>query len=100
MTKISSLFISADWQSLALLYLALVSAILFLMMGADKIKAKQGNRRISEKRLFALALLGGAIGGTLGMFIFRHKTRHWYFRFAFPLIALFHAAAYIYFVFI
>ena len=32
--------------------------------------------------------LGGGVGGTLGMFVFHHKTRHWYFRYGFPLIAI------------
>ena len=36
--------------------------------------------------LLALSLGIGALGGTLGMFIFRHKTRHWYFRVFFPLL--------------
>ena len=32
-----------------------------------------------EKRLFLLAALLGAPGGLLGMYAFRHKTKHWYF---------------------
>ena len=40
-----------------------------------------------EKTLFLFALLGGAPGGTAGMFLFRHKTRHWTFRLGFPLLA-------------
>ena len=96
MAKMSGFFLFADWQSTVLLYLALASAALFLMMGADKLRAKKGARRISEKRLFTFALLGGAAGGTLGMFLFRHKTRHWYFRLGFPIIAILQAAAYIF----
>jgi uncharacterized membrane protein YsdA (DUF1294 family) len=34
---------------------------------------------VSEKRLFLLAALLGAPGGLLGMYAFRHKTKHWYF---------------------
>ena len=30
----------------------------------------------------------GGVGGCLGMRAFHHKTKHWYFRFGFPLIAL------------
>ena len=36
--------------------------------------------------LFLSAILFGAFGGTLGMFVFRHKTKHWYFRVFFPLL--------------
>ena len=44
--------------------------------------------RIPEKTLFLPVLLGGGIGGTAGMFFFHHKTRHWYFRYGFPAIAI------------
>ena len=74
-------------QTLLILILTVMSAVLFLMMGADKSRAKSHCRRIPEARLFLLAILGGAVGGTLGMWVFRHKTRHWYFAFGFPLLA-------------
>ena len=41
-----------------------------------------------ERVLWAFALLGGGVGGFLGMRCFRHKTRHWYFRYGFPLLAV------------
>ena len=66
---------------------AVMSVFLFVMMGLDKSRARRGRWRISEKALFVFALLGGAVGGTAGMFLFRHKTRHWYFRLGFPLLA-------------
>ena len=44
--------------------------------------------RVPEKRLFFLALLGGACGGWLGMRVFRHKTRHRAFVWGFPLLSL------------
>lgn len=65
-----------------------MSLILFILMGVDKAKAKRGAYRIPEARLFFFAVLGGAVGGTLGMYLFRHKTRHWYFAFGFPALAL------------
>jgi uncharacterized membrane protein YsdA (DUF1294 family) len=71
------------------LYLAAVNVIAFAVFGADKSRAKKaGARRVPEKRLFALALLGGSLGANLGMHLFRHKTRHWYFRYGLPLILL------------
>lgn len=79
-----------------LIWCALMSAVLFIIMGADKRRARKGARRVPEKRLFLLALLGGAAGGWLGMYVFRHKTRHWYFCFGFPLIALAQLAGLVY----
>jgi len=74
------------WEYLAVL-LAVMSAFLFALMGLDKFKAQTGRWRISERTLFVFALLGGALGGTAGMFLFRHKTRHRTFRLLFPLLA-------------
>lgn len=74
-------------------YLGIVSLVLFIMMGHDKRQARRGGRRVPEKRLFAVAALGGALGGWLGMHAFHHKTRHWYFKFGFPALALVQAAA-------
>lgn len=69
-------------------WMAAVSFVLFLTMGADKRRAIQGRRRVPEARLFLLALLGGAAGGWLGMYTFRHKTKHRKFIIGFPLIAV------------
>ena len=73
------------WQLLGL-YLLAVNLAAFLLMGVDKRRAKKDAWRIPEKTLFLPVILGGSIGGILGMRVFRHKTRHWYFRFGFPLI--------------
>ena len=42
--------------------------------------------------MFLSAALFGAFGGTLGMFVFRHKTKRWYFRVFFPLMMVLQAA--------
>ncbi|USF26183.1 hypothetical protein N510_001101 [Firmicutes bacterium ASF500] len=73
------------WQALGL-YLLAVNLAAFVLMGVDKRKARRGAWRISERTLFLPALLGGALGGVLGMRTFHHKTRHWYFRWGFPLL--------------
>lgn len=65
--------------SLYLLILAVMSVIAFFFYGADKRKAKKGQWRVKESVLLGLGVFGGAIGALLGMKIFRHKTRHWYF---------------------
>ncbi len=70
------------------LWLLVMSAALFIVLGADKFFARRGARRVPERRLFSLALLGGAVGGTLGMYAFRHKTRHRKFIIGFPALAL------------
>lgn len=79
----------AEWLRQPLvLYLLAVNLAAFVLMGLDKRRARRGEWRISEKTLFLPAVLGGALGGTLGMRAFHHKTRHWYFRFGFPLLLL------------
>ena len=71
--------------------LVLVNLFSFLLMRHDKQCAKKNKRRVPEKTLFLAAALFGAFGGTLGMFIFRHKTKHWYFRVFFPLMLVIQA---------
>ncbi|MBE5804206.1 MAG: DUF1294 domain-containing protein [Clostridiales bacterium] len=61
-----------------------MNVIAFALMGLDKKRAKAGQWRIKEATLFLAAGLFGALGGTLGMFTFRHKTKHWYFKLGFP----------------
>ena len=69
------------------LYLLLINLFAFLQMGWDKRQSKRPEaRRVPEKRLFVTALIGGSLGALLGMFRFRHKTRHWTFRLGLPLI--------------
>ncbi len=67
-------------------HLAVMNVAAFVMMGVDKRRARRGRWRISEKALFAAALAGGSAGAILGMQIFRHKTRHWYFVWGMPAI--------------
>lgn len=71
-----------------LVWLAVINLIAFALMGLDKWKARRDAWRIPEKTLFLAALLGGALGGTVGMHLFHHKTRHWYFRFGFPVLLI------------
>ena len=69
-------------------YLVLINVITFAVYGADKRRAQKDRGRVPERTLFLLAVLGGSIGALLGMRVFRHKTRHWYFRVFIPLILL------------
>ena len=67
-------------------YLVIINLIGFAVMGIDKKRAIRGAWRISEASLFLTAVLGGALGCTLGMRHFRHKTKHWYFKYGMPAI--------------
>ena len=64
--------------------LVVMNLLAFALMGVDKLKAKKGAWRIPEKTLFLVTALFGGLGGTLGMTVFRHKTKHWYFKLGFP----------------
>ena len=64
--------------------LLVMNLLAFALMGIDKVKAKRGAWRITEKTLFLVTALFGGFGGTLGMTFFRHKTKHWYFKLGFP----------------
>lgn len=73
-----------------IIWLILINIIAFFLFGADKGRAKKGAWRISEKTLLGAALLGGSLGAICGMHLFRHKTKHWYFRYGLPLLLLIH----------
>ena len=75
-----------------LVYAMIMTAAGFLLMGEDKRRAKLHQWRIPEKTLFLCSLLGGSIGSWAGMYVFRHKTRKWYFVAGMPLIVALHAA--------
>ena len=76
------------------IYFLAINIVLFVVMGVDKYRAIRRRWRIPEAMLFILALVGGACGGTVGMYSFRHKTKHWYFAVFFPLLALAQLALY------
>ena len=78
---------SGGWTVL-LVWLAVINLLTFLVYGADKRRARRGKWRVPEKTLFLLPLLGGSIGALLGMRVFHHKTKHWYFVWGIPAILL------------
>ena len=71
-----------------LIYLLVINLIGFFAMGIDKFKAKQNLWRTKEKTLFTIAMIGGSIGSIIGMYTFRHKTKHNSFIIGFPIILL------------
>lgn len=78
---------SGGWTVL-LVWLAVINLLTFIVYGADKRRARKGKWRVPEKTLFLLPLLGGSIGALLGMRVFHHKTKHWYFVWGIPTILL------------
>ena len=81
-------FLADNIKYLYVGWLVLWSLILFLLMGRDKRLSKKHRRRIRESTLFFLGCLGGAMGGSIGMQVFHHKTQHPKFSIGFPLIML------------
>lgn len=71
---------------LVVAYFIVINIAGFASMGIDKAKAKKHTWRVPEATLFAIAILGGSIGSILGMYHFRHKTKHWYFVAGMPII--------------
>ncbi len=69
-------------------YFVIMSLVGFIMMGIDKRRAIKKAWRIPERTLLTVAFLGGGIGSFLGMYAFRHKTKHVKFLVLFPLAAV------------
>ncbi|WP_404404232.1 DUF1294 domain-containing protein [Jeotgalibacillus malaysiensis] len=79
-------------DTLFLLYYFVLSLVGFISMKVDKKRARNNEYRISEKTLWTIALLGGALGSWAGMNVFRHKTKHLSFRVGMPLLVILHSA--------
>jgi uncharacterized membrane protein YsdA (DUF1294 family) len=79
-------------------YIVLINLIGLFIMYIDKEKAKHGHYRIPEATLWRVAFLGGAFGTTIGMKVFRHKTKHASFKLGFPAIAVIETILLIYFM--
>ena len=79
-------------MEIAITYWFILSIMGYLSMYVDKKRAKKGVYRIPEKTLFIIAFLGGSIGSILGMYQFRHKTKHRSFLWGMPAILAFQIA--------
>lgn len=73
-----------------IIYLITINAIAFILMLADKHRARKNLWRIPEKVLLGAALLGGSLGATAGMYAVRHKTKHAIFAIGLPLMMIVH----------
>ena len=67
-------------------YVIAINIIALIVFALDKSRAKRHAWRVPEKTLFLLAIIGGSIGAIAGMYLFHHKTRHWYFVVGMPAI--------------
>lgn len=83
-----------------IIYLISINIIGFFIMWLDKRKAIKGSWRIPEKTLFIITAIGGGIGTTAGMFVFRHKTKKLNFLIGLPLITILEIILMIYYLFI
>lgn len=79
-----------------LIYLLIINAVGFLVMTVDKLYAKKNMRRIPERTLLGVAVIGGSIGVWAGMYTVRHKTKHPKFVIGIPLILLCQLGAVLY----
>lgn len=81
-----------------IIYILAINLIGFFIMWLDKHKARKGSWRIPEKTLFIITAIGGGIGTTAGMFVFRHKTKKLNFLIGFPFITILEIILVIYYL--
>lgn len=84
---------TADFFRLIAAFFVLFSAVSVVLTVYDKRAARRHRRRVPERTLFLVGLLGGAVAEYITMRIIHHKTLHKKFMIGLPLIAVFQAAA-------
>ncbi|MBE6138020.1 MAG: DUF1294 domain-containing protein [Erysipelotrichaceae bacterium] len=75
-------FLQANKTTVIQIFLILyviISVLVLLLYIIDKLKAKNYLWRIPEFTLLIAPWLFGSLGGILGVFLIRHKSKHWYF---------------------
>lgn len=71
-----------------IIYLLIMNMAGIIICGIDKKRAVRHWWRIPERQIFLIAALGGSVGVLIGMYGFRHKTKHRQFTLGIPLILL------------
>jgi uncharacterized membrane protein YsdA (DUF1294 family) len=79
------------WPVVALY--GVMSAVTFVAFAVDKRAAGRGRRRVPERTLHTLELLGGWPGAALGVHLLRHKSSKRTYLVVFWAIGLLHALA-------
>ena len=74
-----------DYPFVMLVVLLVMNLISLVAYYADKQKAKKGKWRTPEATLIGLSFAFGSIGALVGMYVFRHKTKHIKFTLLVPL---------------
>lgn len=90
METVNDIVQASRMLKLIFVYILVVNITAFVLYGFDKKRAIKKEWRIPEKTLLGIAVLGGSVGAILGMYGFRHKTKHWQFRILLPLFLLLH----------
>lgn len=81
-----------------LIYILFINLIGFITMYVDKKKARKGAWRISEKVIFIIAFVLGAIGVYVGIYKFRHKTKHTLFTVGIPIMIILNTICFYYII--
>jgi uncharacterized membrane protein YsdA (DUF1294 family) len=69
-------------------YIFIINIISFSVMYYDKKRSIRHKWRVPESRLFLFACILGSLGMWVGMYIFKHKTKHRRFVFGVPIILI------------
>ncbi|MCC0629314.1 MULTISPECIES: DUF1294 domain-containing protein [unclassified Clostridioides] len=73
-------------KNFILIYFIVINFIAFFSMYIDKKRAIKNKWRVKEATLISVAVIGGSLGSIIGMYSFRHKTKHIKFIFGIPFI--------------
>ncbi len=84
-------------MTVVLLLIAAINVAAFGAYAYDKFAAQSGRRRIPERTLLTLAVLGGAAGGLCAMYLMRHKTQTPIFKIGLPVLLIFQLVGLAYF---
>ncbi len=86
------------FEKYILIYLIVINLITFIVFAIDKICAIKKKWRYKEISLLGMCFVGGAIGGFLAMYLFRHKTKKKLFVIGVPLIIVIHLVMILWFI--
>lgn len=83
-----AIWVFFDKHKVLLVYWGIINFVTFAAFALDKFAAIEHRSRVRIVTLLGLAFIGGAPGGLLAMYLFRHKTKKDYFTVGIPLIIM------------